>query len=365
VATIRERRPGVFEVRAFTGMGSRGQPTQVSKTVHGTKRDALRVAAQMTATPPGYGGGRTVEDVLQTWVDLHSATWAPSTSRDNASRVAQIGMDPVAKVAVSRLTVADVERWHARLRASGMGDGAILNRHRTLRAALTQALRWGWVSANVAGLARLNLSRRPPRGAISEDEVRLVLKKASEIDPAAGLALRLAAVTGARRAELAALRWSDLEGNRLTIDSSVVTIRTGTKAEPRHPTFVDSSTKTANVRTVTLDPVSVHAIGRLRQECSEYGQYMFWPGDVPPDPDRIGSWWRAAREASGIDPSWRLHDLRHWSATVAIGHGHDVRTVANRLGHANAAMTLRVYAHALESADKDLATTLGQILPSG
>ena len=39
---------------------------------------------------------------------------------------------------------------------------------------------------------------------------------------------------------------------------------------------------------------------------------------------------------------WRLHDLRHWSATVSIGQGHDVRTVAGRLGHSNPAMTLRV-----------------------
>jgi len=36
--------------------------------------------------------------------------------------------------------------------------------------------------------------------------------------------------------------------------------------------------------------------------------------------------------------------------------------VANRLGHANPAMTLRVYAHAVESADGPLATMLGQIL---
>ena len=43
---------------------------------------------------------------------------------------------------------------------------------------------------------------------------------------------------------------------------------------------------------------------------------------------------------SGVDPKWRLHDLRHWSATVAIGQGHDVRTVAGRLGHAYPAMTL-------------------------
>ncbi len=46
MATIREKRPGVWEVRAFTGRDERGRPTQVSQTVHGTKRDAQRVAAE-------------------------------------------------------------------------------------------------------------------------------------------------------------------------------------------------------------------------------------------------------------------------------------------------------------------------------
>jgi integrase len=54
--------------------------------------------------------------------------------------------------------------------------------------------------------------------------------------------------------------------------------------------------------------------------------------------------------------------LRHWSATYAIGGGHDVRTVAGRLGHANAAMTLRVYAHVLEQADQEVAAALARTL---
>ena len=65
---------------------------------------------------------------------------------------------------------------------------------------------------------------------------------------------------------------------------------------------------------------------------------------------------------AGIDERWRLHDLRHWSATVAIGQGHDVRTVAGRLGHANPAMTLRVYAHAFAAADQAVAAGLGDLL---
>jgi integrase len=39
-----------------------------------------------------------------------------------------------------------------------------------------------------------------------------------------------------------------------------------------------------------------------------------------------------------------------------------VRTVAGRLGHANPAMTLRVYAHAFAAADQAVALGLGNIL---
>ena len=50
---------------------------------------------------------------------------------------------------------------------------------------------------------------------------------------------------------------------------------------------------------------------------------------------------------------------------MAITSGHDVRTVAGRLGHANPAMTLRVYAHAVEGADQALAATLASALEGG
>lgn len=40
-----------------------------------------------------------------------------------------------------------------------------------------------------------------------------------------------------------------------------------------------------------------------------------------------------------------MHDLRHWYASALIHAGLNVKIVAERLGHANAAMTLKVYAH--------------------
>jgi hypothetical protein len=50
------------------------------------------------------------------------------------------------------------------------------------------------------------------------------------------------------------------------------------------------------------------------------------------------------------------------SAGAGIASGHDVRTVAGRLGHADPSMTLRVYAHAVEAADQAEVLTLASLL---
>ncbi len=361
MASLREKRPGVWEVRVFTGSDARGRPTQLSRTVHGGKRAALRVAAEMEIGPGRASpAGRSVSDVLDAWVDQNIGTWAPSSARDQQSRVRSIKQDPIGRLPLARLTVADVERWHARLRRGGAGDSGIRNQHGVLRAALSLAVRWGWASSNVASLARLRSMKTSPRQAMSLDEVQAVLTAAASIDPAAALALRLAAVAGARRSELAALRWDDVQNGRLTIDSAIEVVQRRSAGGPRQ--LRDAATKTSNVRTVSLDAESLAAISQLRAERGAYGPWMFGLGPDFVNPDRIGWWWRRSRALAGIDGKWRLHDLRHWSATVAIAQGHDVRTVAGRLGHTNPAMTLRVYAHAFAAADQAVAASLGEVL---
>jgi integrase len=298
-----------------------------------------------------------VAQVLDAWIELNEGGWAPATLRDQRSRAEFIKADPLGHMSLARPTVADVDRWHTRLRRAGLGDAGIRNRHHVLRAPLSQAVRWGWVSVSVASTARLTQRKRAPRASMSATEVREVLDAAAKVGPAAALALRLAAITGARRSELAALRWDDLEGNRLRIDSSVVVVRGSSEG----PELVDDVTKTANLRTVTLDDATVAMWEAYRSSFVEPGEWVFGLFE-PANPDRIGWCWQRARKLSGIDQSWRLRDLRHWSATEAIGSGHDVRTVAARLGHANPATTLRVYAHALERAEEGVAASLASPL---
>ncbi len=223
-------------------------------------------------------------------------------------------------------------------------------------------MRWGGIVSNPAAVARLGKRKPSVRGSLSPDEVRRAIEAAASFDPAAAVALRLAAMTGARRSELAAPPWDDLDGDLLTVDSSMAIIRYGDRKAKTEPVLRDDPTKTGNWRTVTLDPATLSMLSSLRVEREPWGPWILAVGERPANPERITAWWRRAAGIAGLDPKWRLHDLRHWSATTAIAAGHDIRTVANRLGHANPAMTLRVDAHAVESADVGVAATLANTL---
>lgn len=52
-------------------------------------------------------------------------------------------------------------------------------------------------------------------------------------------------------------------------------------------------------------------------------------------------------------------------ATQLLSAGIDVRTVAGRLGHRNAATTLNVYAHFLEQSDRAAADVIGNVIAFG
>ena len=58
----------------------------------------------------------------------------------------------------------------------------------------------------------------------------------------------------------------------------------------------------------------------------------------------------------------RLYDLRHSSATLLLAHGVKAKVISERLGHADPAFTLRVYAHALQTMQQDATEQLGAAL---
>jgi integrase len=61
-------------------------------------------------------------------------------------------------------------------------------------------------------------------------------------------------------------------------------------------------------------------------------------------------------------PPLTFHQIRHTNASLLIGQGVDAATVSKRLGHANVAVTLKTYTHAIKEHDREAADKLGNLI---
>jgi integrase len=60
------------------------------------------------------------------------------------------------------------------------------------------------------------------------------------------------------------------------------------------------------------------------------------------------TYWKPLLTAAGLPQETHIHDLRHTAASLLIADGVPIPVVSQLLGHADSAITLRVYAHFLK-----------------
>ena len=238
--------------------------------------------------------------------------------------------------------------------------------HAILSTALNQAVKWGWIDRSPAARASAPPLRQTAMKIPTPRRAQPASPRQADVDPVLATAIALAALTGARRGELAALRWSDVDlvTGRLRIARSL-TVVDGTVHE--------GPTKTHQVRDIALDQIGVGILrdrwDYMRDLAERAGSPLVKDpfvlsynanGGLSVGPDTITH--RFASLTKRLGTSYRFHDLRHFSVSTLIAAGVDVRTVAERHGHAQATMTLNRYAHALPERDRAAAGILGEVL---
>jgi integrase len=368
--SIRQRGSGSFELRVYGGTDPASGKRWLTRTVRGDRSAAVRELKALAAhanIAPAVGSHTTVAALLDQWFAHGRATWSPTTI-GNLTSIVERHLKPVlGDILVGDLTTAIVDGFYNDLRAAGRIDGkplavgTVRRIHSALHAALAQAQRWSWVFENVADQAT------PPRDEPAEmrpptpEQVAQLLEYVAR-DRALHLYLTLAATTGARRGQLLALRWIDVDlvGGSLSIQRSLV-------EGPDGPLLVP--TKTRRSYRVTLDAASHELLRRhylaMSTDGGERGnenRFVFSSdeaGTRPWSPNFVTKRFIRVRRAAGLD-HFRLHDLRHFMATQMLDAGVPVPIVAARLCHTRASTTLNVYAHAVPGGDRSAAEALRQ-----
>jgi integrase len=384
-AVIRQRkdRDGL-QVQVYAGRDPlTGRKRWISRQVPGKGRAAMKQARQVEAellaqVAAGQHRGsktKTVAELIERWLEwrLSVRPISPTTVAAYRGYIDRSILPSLGHLQVGLLDAATLDTFYARLRRQGGKDGrplaasSVRQIHAILSGALTRAVIWGWISHNPARLAsppsREQADTQPP--AVT-DAARL-LKAAAAEDPELGLFLRLAVVLGARRGELCALRWSevDLDQGEVLIAGAVVRV-------PRE-SLLAKPTKTHAKRRVAVGAGTVEQLRARRvaqaKDALAYGTtlatdaYVFShvpDGSKPIDPDGITH--RFQRLARRLGVRCRLHDLRHFMVTQLVAGGVDWRTVSGRAGHADGHMTLATYAHFQQAQDRQAAEFMDRLL---
>ena len=371
------QRADSWELRVYLGSDPvTGKQRYASRTVRGGKRAAQRVLAEMvTEAERGLlvRTNATAGELIEAWFEQATRDFSPKTVKETRGFIDRNLLPAIGAVPLSRLKASDLDRLYRRLQSSGAVDGGGLSPatvrriHGILRRALAQGVKWGWIGVNPAAATsppRVPQSEiKPPSGA----DLARVLKRASDSSPELACFLVLAAATGARRSELVALRWDDVD-----LADGVVRIERGVVMGPDG--LVEKGTKTHAARRVALDDRTVEIIRAHRARMTERAvmcrveladdSFVFSNAvdcSEPWYPDSVSRGFKRLCVEEGL-PDVRLHDLRHFVASQLLSAGVDVRTVAGRLGHRNAATTLNVYAHFLEQADRGAADVIGRVI---
>lgn len=379
--TKTEIRPGVWRLRVYAGRrpGS-NTPIQITKTI--TARDknpkpgagsrladtelakmATEVAKGNTAT-----GTETVGDLITQWLEhCENLGRSPTTIRKYRSIAETVVRPALGKVKLSKLTARDLDKLYATLKEKGNKPATVRRVHALIGAALHQAERWGYVDRNVARRASPPSVHAAQIEAPSPEDVQAMLVAAEKIEPTLAVFLFVAALTGARRGELCALRWTDVD-----FDAGTITIARSVYETPGGG-WGEKGTKTHQARTIGIDDVGLEVLRRHRAAVDGLAAqlelellpdgFVFSRSPVgaePIRPDVVTKFTTRVAKTAGVET--HLHALRHFSATQGIAAGFDPVTVGARLGHADPSITLRVYSHVLEQGDRELAAALGKTL---
>ncbi len=355
-----------------------GRSRQISRTAR-TKREAEELLGRLLhEVDQGHHGGPdvTVAELLERFFAMAASDWSPKTALETRRFIDNYIGPRLGGTKLRRLTTAGLDDFYSDLRARGGRGGRPLSPatvrrvHVVLRRALGQARRWGWLVSNPAAdaspgrVSRAEVSPPDPSG------VSRLLALADVDEPELGVFLRLAASTGARRGELCALRWRDVD-----LDERTVLIARSIVDGPGG--YVEKETKTHAARRIALGDSMVAALEAHHARMVELAAacevllvedahvFSYDPaGRAPWRPDGVTHRFVRLRRQAGLNDV-RLHDLRHFAATRMLAGGVSVKTVAGRLGHANASMTLDVYSHFLQASDREAADVLGRVIDSG
>ena len=261
----------------------------------------------------------TLADFVPTYLDDNAGRWRPNTVVSHRCGLMHHVVPMLGAKPVDAITRVDVLAWLDGLEvAAGSRNRALAVLSGLMQHAEAVGLRPEG-SNPCAGLGRRQSSFKA-RYLDDQGFPRLAsaLDRLEAAHPVEVALIRFVMLTGARRGEALALKWTMIQGSRAVLPDSKTGPKTLWLCAPLRRLLSELAKGSMSPRVFAM------ANGRNMNGAL----------------DRV---WTEARRLAGLE-GLRLHDLRHSYASIAVSTGEDLKTVAGLLGHAELETT-KGYAH--------------------
>jgi integrase len=334
--------------------------------------EALRIhitelQSRANAAAPSPGPVWTLQSWLDHWLDHYGPTRCQPKTLERYRQLAGYLNPDLGKVPLTKLTHTDLEtalfvllkgpgKRRAHLSAKTVHHVAGL-----INVTLNKAFKLGLIPVNPMLRVELPPIERTDARSLSTEEIQ-ALRQACQGDWTFAL-IELSLASGARRGELLALTWPDVDwlARSLRIDKSLEQTREGLRVKrPKSGVSAPSISPCGPRVSSTRQQEAKRLFGSDYQDnglifCQPHGGFL--------EPDLVSQIIiRRVRKAGIKDASF--HSLRHTHASTLLSRGVPLSAISAHLGHSVTNVTARVYSHALP-ADDDRAADAWDALIDG
>ena len=341
-------------------LGNRKRKTEI---LNGTKQEAIKREAELKSE--FYHIGKTMKINDLTFEEL-SEIFIEKYCIPNISRVTTFGykkslkrINPIiGKVKINKITPLILDNMYQQLRigkdGQELGYHSMYNLYKVVNVMFNQAIRWEIMDKNPNLKANKHKREHKEKRFYDINQVKKLLDVLDNESVKYKTLIQLALDSGARRSEICALRWSDInmETHMMSITKKLKVVE---------GVIDEKTTKTeSSKREIMLSESTIKQLEEYREWQNAYklvnkqrwvgtddrvftaldGSYMF-PGTC----DHI---LRKIVKKYNLDPIC-FHELRHTCASLLINSGIDPKTVSKRLGHADTSITMEIYTHSFEA----------------
>lgn len=286
--------------------------------------------------------------------------------QDSLKRILSI----IGKIKLNKVTPYILDSMYQELKVGKkkqvLGYHSMYEFYKLINVMFNQAIRWELLDKNPNLKATKPKKEKKERRYYDLEQVNTLLSCLENESIKVKALITLALDSGARRSEICALRWNDIDFNTnyLKIDNSLKVVK-GVLDEK------EAKTQASN-REIMISNATIKVLKEYKEWQDEYKKQMgsSWKENNRVFVSKFGDYMHPDTCDKIISkliikynlPHITFHELRHTSASVLIHKGINPKAVSQRLGHASTDITMEIYSHTFDITKKESAIAFDEII---